>query len=189
MKELIKVTWAVLAIIFLAACNSNGAKSDKSTDTTEHMGHDSLNMEESSTPVAAAHVQLKDDKLNAVYEHYVHLTNALVKDDLSEARIAGNAIEVGAAEIPGGKDVATAAARITNVNDIETQRKAYASLSNEFINMAKKSGVNNGELYVDFCPMALNDKGAYWLSAGKEIKNPYMGQKMLSCGEMKETIR
>lgn len=189
MKQLMKVTWAVLTVIFLAACSNNGAKSDKPTDTTEHSGHDSMNMEESSAPVAAAHVQLKDDKLNAVYEHYVHLTTALVNDDLSEAKIASNAIEVGAAEIPGGKGVATAAARITNSNDIEAQRTAYASLSNEFINMAKKSGVNNGELYVDFCPMALNDKGAYWLSAGKEIKNPYMGQKMLTCGEMKETIR
>lgn len=189
MKQLMKVTWAVLAIIILAACGSNGAKHVEPKDTAEHTAHDNINMQESNATAADAKVQLKDDKLNAVYEHYVHLTTALINEDLPQAKIAGNAIEVGAAEIPGGKDVAAAAARITSSNDIEAQRTAYASLSNDFINMAKKSGLNSGELYVDFCPMALNDKGAHWLSTDKEIKNPYFGQKMLTCGEVKETIR
>jgi len=36
--------------------------------------------------------------------------------------------------------------------------------------------------------MALNDKGGYWLSNEKAIKNPYYGESMMACGEIKETI-
>ena len=73
-------------------------------------------------------------------------------------------------------------------SDIEKQRAIYSDLSNDFIALVKKSGVSSGELYVDYCPMALDDKGAYWLSANKEIRNPYFGDKMLKCGEIKETL-
>ena len=41
--------------------------------------------------------------------------------------------------------------------------------------MAKPKGV-----YVVFCSMA---KGS-WLQTGKEIRNPYDGKKMLTCGEI-----
>ena len=36
--------------------------------------------------------------------------------------------------------------------------------------------------------MALDNAGAFWLSEHKEILNPYMGQAMLTCGEVKETL-
>ena len=73
--------------------------------------------------------------------------------------------------------------------DIEAQRVEYSTLSNQMIELVKKSGVESGEVYVDYCPMAMNDKGAYWLSTRKDIRNPYFGDKMLTCGEVKETIK
>jgi hypothetical protein len=44
-------------------------------------------------------------------------------------------------------------------------------------------------LYKDFCPMANDNKGAFWISEIKEIKNPYLGKKMSTCGEVKEEIK
>ena len=41
-----------------------------------------------------------------------------------------------------------------------------------------------GEVYLEYCPMAK----ASWLSSEKEISNPYLGNKMLKCGSVKETI-
>jgi major membrane immunogen (membrane-anchored lipoprotein) len=187
MKQLVRATMPVLAIIFLAACGGNNSEKGSETQEPAHAAHDSTNMQESSAPVAS--VQLKDDKLNAVYQHYVHLTTALTNGDAAEAKIAGNAIEVGAKEVTGGGTLATTAAKITTASDIEAQRTAYATLSNEFISLVKKSGLNSGALYVDYCPMAMNDKGAYWLSANKEIKNPYFGEKMMTCGEIKDTVK
>ena len=74
------------------------------------------------------------------------------------------------------------------MSDIEAQRAAYSGMSKDMIELIKKEGLSGGELYVAFCPMAFNDKGAAWISTSKEIRNPYFGEKMLTCGEVKETI-
>jgi len=44
-------------------------------------------------------------------------------------------------------------------------------------------------VYYQFCPMAIDNKGAYWLSEESDIKNPYFGDAMLTCGETKETLK
>lgn len=44
-------------------------------------------------------------------------------------------------------------------------------------------------LYLQHCPMANNAKGASWLSAEQEIRNPYFGAAMLRCGEIIEVIK
>jgi Cu(I)/Ag(I) efflux system membrane fusion protein len=36
--------------------------------------------------------------------------------------------------------------------------------------------------------MAKNGKGAFWLSEIRNIRNPYFGNKMIDCGETKETL-
>ncbi|MBB5439212.1 hypothetical protein HDC92_002899 [Pedobacter sp. AK017] len=65
----------------------------------------------------------------------------------------------------------------------------FSDLSNDFIARVKASGLNSGEVYVEYCPMALHDKGASWLSNKKEIRNPYFGESMMTCGEVKEIIK
>jgi len=47
----------------------------------------------------------------------------------------------------------------------------------------------NGKLYAAYCPMAFEGKGAYWISDSKEISNPYLGEKMPKCGEIKEELQ
>jgi Cu(I)/Ag(I) efflux system membrane fusion protein len=55
------------------------------------------------------------------------------------------------------------------------------------INTVKAFGINK-KIYNQFCPMANNDKGANWLSFQENIKNPYFGDAMLTCGNVEETI-
>lgn len=186
MKQVIRVIMPLAATILLASCGNEGSNENKEEkkDTASHEGHDMSDKSNSTGKVS-----IKDDNLNAVYQHYVHLTTALINGNAAEAKIASNAIEAGIKEVPGGQSVAANAAKITTASDIEAQRAAYSTLSNDFIALVKKSGVAGGQLYVDFCPMALNDKGAYWLSANKDIRNPYFGEKMMTCGEVKETIQ
>lgn len=187
MKKIFQVAVPVLAVVLLAACGSNNTNSG-ANDSTNKQTHDHAQME-ATNGAPAASVQLKDDKLNAVYQHYLHLSTALVNGDVAEAKIASSAIEAGAKEIAGGETLVSAAGKIISATDIEVQRETYSTLSNEFIAMVKKSGLSSGAVYVEFCPMALHDKGGYWLSASKEIRNPYFGDKMMTCGEVKETIQ
>jgi len=46
----------------------------------------------------------------------------------------------------------------------------------------------NEKVFVAFCPMADSNKGAYWLSKEEKVINPYFGNAMLTCGEIKQVI-
>ena len=185
MKHLFKTTILFAAILTLSSCGSNDGSKTK-TEMTEAHDHAAV---EQKNPATVSSPVLKNDKLNAIYQHYIHLTTALTSGNETEAKIAAGAIEAGAKSLDGGNAIATNAGRITNAADIEAQRLAYENISNEMISFMKKEGLSTGELYVAHCPMAFNDKGASWISNTKEIRNPYFGDKMLGCGEVKETIK
>ena len=44
-------------------------------------------------------------------------------------------------------------------------------------------------IYIQKCPMANNNKGAIWLSTDEEIRNPYYGDAMLTCGSVIDTLK
>jgi len=75
-----------------------------------------------------------------------------------------------------------------NASDIKGQRAVFKPLSEQFILAIEKYGINQ-EVYAQFCPMADNDKGGYWLSVEAKILNPYFGDHMLGCGEVAKTIQ
>ena len=186
MRTVINFAITLAAATLFAACgNSQKPAADP------HAGHNHAPGEGHGAPTekAVAGVAIKDDKLNAVYQHYIHLTTALVNGDMAEAKVAASAIELGAKELANGAALGTLASKIGAAADIEAQRTLFSELSNDFINRVKAAGLNSGEVYVEYCPMALNDKGASWLSNQKDIKNPYFGESMLTCGEVKETIK
>jgi hypothetical protein len=56
------------------------------------------------------------------------------------------------------------------------------------ITLFKKAEITSGSMFVQYCPMANEGEGGYWLSSETEIRNPYYGDEMLNCGEVKETI-
>ncbi|TNE72891.1 DUF3347 domain-containing protein [bacterium] len=80
-----------------------------------------------------------------------------------------------------------AVTKAVNAPDIKALRAELKPISDHLIHAAKNHGFEQ-LLYVQFCPMADNNKGAYWLSTQKDILNPYFGSMMLSCGTTKETI-
>jgi Cu(I)/Ag(I) efflux system membrane fusion protein len=65
---------------------------------------------------------------------------------------------------------------------------AYADFNDTLHRVIKMFGITDHIIYYQFCPMFRDGKGAYWLSSTKEIKNPYYGDAMLTCGETKEVI-
>jgi len=87
------------------------------------------------------------------------------------------------------KQVKFAVEDIRNSDDIKVQRNSFLVLGKSFSEAINTFGIdtNNKPIYLEFCPMANNDKGGYWLSFEKEIRNPYFGKAMMSCGEVKAT--
>jgi Cu(I)/Ag(I) efflux system membrane fusion protein len=77
---------------------------------------------------------------------------------------------------------------INESSDIEETRTDLAAISESMYALVKAFQPNRTDLYFQFCPMAKNGDGANWLSETKEVVNPYMGQRMLTCGTTKEVL-
>lgn len=78
---------------------------------------------------------------------------------------------------------------IGKAGNIAKQREYFSSFNDVFYKSIKRFGISGAKIFYQFCPMALDNKGAYWLSDTKEIRNPYLGKAMLKCGETKEIFR
>lgn len=86
------------------------------------------------------------------------------------------------------KQMKRAVDKIIETKDIEMQRTAFSDFNGGFYEAVKSFGLEGEKVYYQFCPMAFNDQGAYWLSSEEQIANPYFGDVMLRCGEVKEII-
>ena len=72
---------------------------------------------------------------------------------------------------------------ISSASDIKIQRQAFAGLSENMIALVESISYKASPLNKIYCPM----KRVNWLSDTREIKNPYYGKAMLTCGELIKT--
>jgi Cu(I)/Ag(I) efflux system membrane fusion protein len=76
---------------------------------------------------------------------------------------------------------------IVSMKGIEMKRSHFSIVSNKLTEAIEKFGISSPTpMYLEYCPMAFDDKGAFWISNQKEIRNPYFGDMMLKCGEVKK---
>lgn len=176
-------------IFFFAACNNSNQKQEKSKapDTSTS----NANNQTITTPVAA------------VVNDYLHLKNALASDNSKEAASGAQKLVISFGAL-STVSITTDQKKIydevketvrehaehiaANGDKIDHQREHFEMLSEDVYDLLK-AGTVGKTLYKTFCPMYNDNKGGYWLSETKEIKNPYYGNKMLTCGEIKEEIK
>ena len=75
---------------------------------------------------------------------------------------------------------------IEGASTIDEHRKSFDQLSELMFALVKNNTFEGIKIYKQFCPMAFNNEGAYWLSKNENILNPYFGEKMLTCGYTQE---
>ena len=141
-------------------------------------------------------------QLTAVYNAYIDMKDAFVSTDADAVRKeAGTVIEAlekvdmslleGEVHMTWMDHLGLLNESLNNIvkgSDIESQRKAFLELNKAFYQSVKTFGLMADTVYYQYCPMADNDRGGYWLSNEKEIRNPYFGDMMMTCGEVRETI-
>lgn len=142
-------------------------------------------------------------QLTAFVQSYLPIKDALVKTDadatqktISPAKASLSKIDMKLLEGKGHDiwmdllgPIQSSLDKITQTSDVEEQRKHFETLSDNLIEAVEYFGVVENTIYRQYCPMAFKDQGAYWLSSEKEIRNPYFGDMMLTCGEVKETYQ
>lgn len=125
------------------------------------------------------------EPVKSVYDHYLKIQGELARDSLSGVVGHANAI----AKTVRGDDMkrfpavlAKQAETLAKARDLATVREAFKPLSDSLIKCLADNNVPKGTYYEVYCPMA----GASWLQASKDVKNPYMGKAMSSCGVIKD---
>jgi membrane fusion protein, copper/silver efflux system len=141
------------------------------------------------------------EQVTAVVKAYFEVKNALVNDNAETAKKAAGkltgAIDEVDMRLPEGeahhnwmalqKQMEEASGMISGTSDIEKQREYFNMLSEAILETTELFGLEIDKTYRLFCPMAFDDKGAFWLSESDEVLNPYFGDMMLRCGEVKQT--
>ena len=141
-------------------------------------------------------------QLNRVVQKYITLKEALVGDDPVKAKNEASAIlealdQVDMSLLPQEnvqlhwmgleKRIRLASSSIASTTEITEQRNQFKDLSSDLTSAVNVFGINQ-KVFNQFCPMADNNNGAYWLSLEEEVRNPYFGSAMHSCGNVAEVI-
>ena len=206
-----KIFFNILAIctILITACNNNAGKNEPEKHDMNTMSKDSTSPAVDDNEMKAVVVTYTnvDVKIAASFkemvDHYLHIKNALTNDNGNDAASGAKAMEAVIKNLD--KSLLTAEQKkdydkneeelkehaehiAKNSDRVEHQRSHFAMLSEVMYELVKAFGGGRA-LYHDHCPMYDENKGAMWLSEIKEVKNPYYGSKMLTCGKTVETIK
>lgn len=203
------VKTGILAIVMIAL-TATSCK-DKKKEQEGQEGHHTEQVEEGShrDGTMEDHSQMDHGDMphnemtmlsSDIVTDYLALKNALVSDNQDGAAMAGGRLESSLKSFNSSKFTSNQQAELNDIiedatehaehiakSEIEHQREHFDVLSKDVIDLLAITG-SDRTLYQAYCPMYNNNKGAQWLSATKEIKNPYYGAKMLSCGSVQKEI-
>lgn len=169
MKSTLIIASAIVLSIFLTSCGNS---------------HDSSKLETTKQNTIDKKSQ------NVLLENYLKIKNALVQTDGATASKAASELveSIGANPDELFQKIRFDAQHIADTENPDHQRDHFNTLSDNIYQWVKDTETNEQKLYRQYCPMAFDNRGAYWLSAEKEINNPYFGNKMLRCGSVKEEL-
>ncbi len=200
-KLIFNITFAFAAII-LAGCS--GGKGDAEVNDTlsgeeaeKHEFESDITKTEAGKPEFTVS-DIFQKQLSQLFEAYVGLKDAFVSSNADDVRkkateTADQLTAVDMKQLTGAAhndwmiyhgEMASALERIKAAEDIEAQREHFEKLSYSLYKTIKAYGLGGITAYYTYCPMAFNDKGAHWLSDNDQIRNPYFGDAMLTCGSV-----
>ncbi len=192
-------------IMLSLALVSWGAYAQHDHSKMDHSKNGDSNMESMMKQKSVVPSSIKFEhsvSVTPIIESYLTLKNELVADNSAKAAKSGKMLFEALAKydystqsdsqkkeldeiIENAKEQAEHISE--NKGNIDHQREHFEVLGTDIKDLIAFEGADR-TLYQIYCPMYDNNKGAIWLSASSEIKNPFFGSKMLSCGSVQHTI-
>ena len=197
-------TFSIDAAAQLAGKPSMMSPESGKVSTGHNHGEMDMANDEQNVTIEAVEVDQEFVKqLTTFYKAYLKMNEAFIESDAAkvsaEAKNTSKALAAIKMELLKGDThmawmdqlniLKPSLQKIGNSTIIDEQRLEYAAFNLAFYKSLKMFGLDKDTTYYQYCPMANNDQGAYWFSAEKEIRNPYFGEMMLSCGETRETLK
>lgn len=180
-------------ILFLAACGGNDEKAAVTEAPQAPLGQsansDTFNLVFGK--MLDSYFQLKDQFIKENDTLITKGTEQLIADIdaaagvLSELKADSSIVSTAKTYTTGIQNELTA---VKQEKDIEERRKSFQVLSEQLYDLIRTVKYDRAVVYHQYCPMAFNDAGAFWLSNSSDIRNPYLPKKMLICGEVKDSI-
>ncbi|WP_142785843.1 DUF3347 domain-containing protein [Changchengzhania lutea] len=205
----LKLSMGILAIAFatltVASCKDAKTEQTNSDDHNSEMSadedHSKMTHDNSDGHHDGEEMAMSGDATGSsqtILKDYFNLKNALVSDDNGKAKGLGATLATSFGNLDVSKYTDTQKADLKDIvedavehaehiseSDIAHQREHFKILSKDVIDMVAITGTDD-KMYEMFCPMY--DGGSPWLSMDKEVKNPYYGSKMLTCGKVQKQI-
>lgn len=183
-----KLFYILLATFFtLSSCKDT--KQPQQEENITEMPMENENIQENSI---VATTTIQSDVTTPVLDAYFNLKNALVAENKTAAAAAGkvflaaltsfdtaNLSETQQKEFLEIAGTAKEHAQHIIKSALDHQVEHFVDLSIDVKDLITLVGTNK-TIYQVHCPMYHD--GAIWLSEFKEVKNPYFGSKMLTCG-------
>ena len=142
-------------------------------------------------------------QLDVLMSSYFQIHHALSRDEYKKAVTAAGAFRTNLEAVDmkllsgephlswmsHSKKLCSLTETLSNAKDIDVLRSGFDELSDELYTVVKMFGLSSEQpVYRYLCPMANNNKGAYWLQESEQTENPYFGSKMFKCGSRVETV-
>ena len=202
LKSILGVMLIAILAFTVTSCRDSKKEDDHDMDHDDmEMENDDMEMDDSSMNSSDTMAMDQDKSASdAIIANYLELKNALVADNTEAAASSGKKVvsalkafdvknysEQEQEELKDIIEDAVEHAEHIAESAMDHQREHFDILSKDVVDLIAITGTNK-TLYQDFCPMYNDGKGAVWLSEFKEIKNPYYGSKMLTCGSIQKEI-
>jgi len=169
-----------LMTIPLISCVDNKGKQSVEIDTPEEV----KKAEEKTADVADQ--DFIDGMTGKIWHNYLEIKIALTNADANKVQDIAKSMVASFSEERA--ELKAMAQELSETEDLEKQRELFAAFTDKAGPMFEDA-LSGGTIYKKFCPMAFNNKGAYWYADIEEINNPYFGDKMPNCGAVKKTIK
>lgn len=180
MKNLTRILLLALITSFTFACKE---KVDGKTSNT-------LSQNKPIEQESNENISFEDPRISNILNAYLELKDALVETNGEKAKTAGENL-LSVLDISSNETLdklKEEVEKVSETTDPQIQRVSFDLISVQVYDLVKSSTLTEGKLYKQYCPMAKNNEGAFWLSVSNEIRNPYFGDKMLKCGSVEEEI-
>ena len=200
-KQIMMIVVLFVALGRLNAQHDHG-HAQKEGSKMDHSMHEGMKMGDGQVMTYDVSGDFKQ-QLTEVYNASLELTDSFVAGEAENASNNSSVVKAALGKVDMGllksseahmdwmmnlKEMNMALDQISSATDIKAQRTAYASFNQALYKSIKAFGTTSSTVFYQHCPMALDNNGGFWLSDNKEIKNPYFGSSMLTCGSTKETI-
>jgi len=122
----------------------------------------------------------------SILPHYFALQSALAADSMDGTKEALREMMAVTGHSGPAGDLVHTMLEADSLDGI--RRPHFETLSNALIeSVSNLDNAFEGSLFQMHCPMVYPDRGADWLQRDNQLKNPYFGAMMLTCGEVKGT--